>query len=223
MKETAPHHAYLKWPRIIVFNLNGALAITATALCCQALNNLAHDKNTLSSQVPGAYIHAGDAVAVGACMTTAAGIASVYTAVLGTVVTLGLHKEETKRTLMVKEVMMVFMACFLFASTVAATVILSTRSARLSAPGLPESLLVSLVEGTGKSIKYTDTLTFPGMIVSWCCFGTTTISFILATLAHKHVAKYGPSNTLVGHSVSNGYENGTQLNEKPAVSHTSHV
>lgn len=26
------HHAYLKWPRLIAFNLNGALAITATGL-----------------------------------------------------------------------------------------------------------------------------------------------------------------------------------------------
>jgi hypothetical protein len=36
-KEESPsmstnHHAYLKWPRLIAFNLNGALAITATAL-----------------------------------------------------------------------------------------------------------------------------------------------------------------------------------------------
>ena len=26
------HHAYLKWPRLIAFNLNGALAIVACAL-----------------------------------------------------------------------------------------------------------------------------------------------------------------------------------------------
>lgn len=28
-------HAYLKWPRLIVFNLNGALSIVATGLAAQ--------------------------------------------------------------------------------------------------------------------------------------------------------------------------------------------
>jgi hypothetical protein len=67
---TNDHHAYLKWPRLIAFNVNGALAITATALSARcelhlfaskedsisyydfasdflALVNLNHDRHTL--------------------------------------------------------------------------------------------------------------------------------------------------------------------------------
>lgn len=46
------------------------------------------------------------------------------------------------------------------------------------------------------------------MIVVWVCFGTTLLSFILAALAARHIKKYGPEDTLIGHSVSDRYDEG---------------
>lgn len=40
------------------------------------------------------------------------------------------------------------------------------------------------------------------MIVIWCCFGTTLLSFFLAALTSRHIGKYGPEDTVVGHYVS---------------------
>lgn len=41
-----------------------------------------------------------------------------------------------------------------------ATVIIVPRSAGASAPGIPEALLIRLIEGTGKSLRYRDSLAF---------------------------------------------------------------
>lgn len=40
------------------------------------------------------------------------------------------------------------------------------------------------------------------MIVIWCCFGTTVLSFILAALTSRHIGRYGPEDLVVGHYVS---------------------
>jgi hypothetical protein len=40
------------------------------------------------------------------------------------------------------------------------------------------------------------------VIVIWCCFGTTVISFILAALTSRHIGQYGPEDLVVGHYVS---------------------
>jgi len=113
------HHAYLKWPRLIAFNLNGALAIVACALSSRSLVNLNHDRATLAGLIPGAKILASDAVAVSAVMVTAGGIASLYTAALSIAIIFRLHREETLKSIRVKEVLMVFMGFFLLASAIA--------------------------------------------------------------------------------------------------------
>lgn len=88
------------------------------------------------------------------------------------------------------------------------------RSARLSAPGIPEAVLKSLVASTGKSIAYKDSLVYPATIVTWFTFGATLVSFILAALASRHIKKHGSMNTLVGHKVSDQYEHGERMTEK---------
>ena len=40
-------HAYLKWPRLIAFNIQGALAVTATGLAAKSIQNLKDDKAQL--------------------------------------------------------------------------------------------------------------------------------------------------------------------------------
>lgn len=42
----------------------------------------------------------------------------------------------------------------------------------------------------------------PTVIVVWICFGTTLLSFFLAALTSRHIGKYGPEDTTVGHYVS---------------------
>ncbi|GHJ88773.1 hypothetical protein NliqN6_5175 [Naganishia liquefaciens] len=199
---SADPYAYLKWPRLIVFNLNGALSIVATGLAAQSLVNLNHDKATLAKTIPGAKLHVGNVIAATALMTASAGIASIYTAVLGAAITLKWYKMETRRTIRIREALMVAMATLLLVSAIIATVIIVPRSAGASSPTLPEQVILRLIIASGKSIKYRDSLAFDSLIVVWICFGTTLLSFFLAALTSRHIGKYGPEDTTVGHYVS---------------------
>lgn len=216
-------HAYLKWPRLIAFNINGALAITATALSSRSLVNLNHDRKMLAAALPGTTLQAGDVVAASAVFVSAAGICSLYTAALSTVITLRLHREETKRTIFVKECIMGFMALFLLGAAIAGTIIVIPRSAGVRGP-LPSTLIIRAIQAQGKSLRYRDALVFPALIVTWVTFGCTLVCFVLAALASRHIAKYGPENTLIGHAVSDKVENGggfVKHGEKPQ--HSEHV
>lgn len=69
------------------------------------------------------------------------------------------------------------------------------------------------------------------MIVVWICFGTTLLSFFLAALTSRHIGKYGPEDTTVGHYVSKhqaastvGTTNGSEhVAEKTEAAHVERV
>lgn len=73
------------------------------------------------------------------------------------------------------------------------------------------------------------------VIIVWITFGTTLICFILAAMAARHIRKYGPENTLVGHAVSSPKQgllhgrgsvasgNGMMGGEKMESSHVEHA
>ncbi|KAI5450253.1 hypothetical protein NCC49_003270 [Naganishia albida] len=195
-------HAYLKWPRLIVFNLNGALSIVATGLAAQSLVNVNHDKAQLAKTIPGAKLHVGNVIAVTSLMTAAAGVSSLYTAFLGTAILMKWHKIETRKTIRLREMLMAAMAIFLLVCAIIASVIIVPRSAGASSPRLPESVVIQLIKASGKSVRYRDSLAFDALIVVWICFGTTLLSFFLAALTSRHIGKYGPEDTTVGHYVS---------------------
>lgn len=46
------------------------------------------------------------------------------------------------------------------------------------------------------------------VIVVWICFATTLLSFFLAALTSRHIGKYGPEDTTVGHYVSKHHASG---------------
>lgn len=82
-------------------------------------------------------------------------------AALSTAVTLKWHREETKKSIMVKEICMLIMALFILGAAIAATVIIVPRSAGVSAPGLPSSIIAQLIAASGKSLAYRDSIVFP--------------------------------------------------------------
>lgn len=86
-----------------------------------------------------------------------------------------------------------------------ATVVIVPRSAGVRGP-LPSPVIARLIQLQGKSLAYRDSIVFSALIVVWVCFGTTLLSFILAAMASRHIRKYGPENTLIGHKVSDQYE-----------------
>lgn len=69
------------------------------------------------------------------------------------------------------------------------------------------------------------------MIVVWICFATTLLSFFLAALTSRHIGKYGPEDTTVGHYVSKhqaastvGTANGSEhVVEKTEAAHVERV
>ncbi|KAJ9118225.1 hypothetical protein QFC22_004132 [Naganishia vaughanmartiniae] len=213
---SADPYAYLKWPRLIIFTLNGALAVVATGLSAQSLVNVNADKKLLAHTIAGAKLYVGNVIAVTALMTAAAGVAALYTAALAVVTMFRIYRVETRATIRIREAIMAAMAIFLLVSAIIASVIIVPRSAGASAPGLPQALIIKLINATGKSVKYRDSFAFKALIVVWICFGTTVISFILAALTSRHIGKYGPQDTVVGSSVSKR-ESGAVTGEKQPV------
>ncbi|KAJ9099818.1 hypothetical protein QFC21_003818 [Naganishia friedmannii] len=226
---SADPHAYLKWPRLIIFSINGALAVVATGLSAQSLVNVNADKKLLAHTIPGAKLFVSNVIAVTALMTAAAGVAALYTAALALVIMFRIYKVETRATIRIREAIMAAMAIFFLVSAIIASVIIIPRSAGAYAPGLPQSLVIKLINASGKSVKYRDSFAFKALIVVWICFGTTVISFILAALTSRHIGKYGPEDTVIGSSVSKRQSGGITSEKKPVAemkadqSHTDSV
>lgn len=191
-------HAYLKWPRLIAFGLTGALAVTATGLNAEAINRLEHDKKTLKGLLPNATLNATDVLTAAGLMTTAAGLAALYCTALSVMILFRLHKEETKRSILVKEICMVLLALILLGSCIAASVIILNRSASITASGIPAALITGLLRQQGRSLAYKDSIVYKGLIVCWICFAFVVISFVLAALTSRHIKKYGSESTLLG-------------------------
>jgi len=72
-------HSYLKWPRLIAFQLVGALSIAVAGISGRSLVNLNHDRAQVKRMVPGGQLHATDVLTVTAIMTTAGGLCGLKT------------------------------------------------------------------------------------------------------------------------------------------------
>jgi hypothetical protein len=81
------------------------------------------------------------------------------------------------------------------------TVIIPFRSAKPTDALFPSDVVVALIEAQGKSLRYRDALVFPALIVTWCVFAMTLLSFLLAALAARHIHRYGPENSALHPSV----------------------
>lgn len=68
---------YLRLPRLIFFHLTSALSITVVGLTSWGLKTLSDNRHEVTTAIPGAELHAGDVVAVGAALVTSTGIASL--------------------------------------------------------------------------------------------------------------------------------------------------
>merc|ERR1711939_157669 len=202
-------HAYLKWPRLIAFGLVGALGVAATGLSARAIQALKEDRATLKAQLPTASLNATDVVIVAGLMTTAAGLAALYCTALSTAILFRLHREETRRSILVKEVIM------------ATLVIILNRSATITAPGIPAALIAQLLASQGRSLAYRDSIVYYALIVCWVCFAMVLISFVLAALTSRHIKKYGPEDTLLGggahHSSSHSHHEKMSSSHEPKV------
>jgi hypothetical protein len=76
------------------------------------------------------------------------------------------------------------------------------------------------VAASGQSLAYIDTIAKPTMIVgplhsrtailnirfqvAWICVASTMVTFVLVSLASRHIQKYGSEPTLMGNSHVNG-------------------
>jgi len=214
-------HAYLKWPRLIAFGLVGALGVAATGLSARAIQALKEDRATLKAQLPTASLNATDVVIVAGLMTTAAGLAALYCTALSTAILFRLHREETRRSILVKEVIMATLALILLGCCIAASVIILNRSATITAPGIPAALIAQLLASQGRSLAYRDSIVYYALIVCWVCFAMVLISFVLAALTSRHIKKYGPEDTLLGggahHSSSHSHHEKMSSSHEPKV------
>jgi len=185
----------LKWPRLIAFQLVGALSIAVTGISARSFVDLNHDRAKVRAMVPGGQLHATDVVTVTAIMTTAGGLCGLYCFALFNIVLYKLQKVETRRSILIKESLYAFFTLFFLGASIAATVIIVPRSAKITSTLIPEAVLKPLVAASGQSLAYRDALVFPAMIVSWICFGANCVAFALTSMAARHIHKYGSEPT----------------------------
>jgi len=213
-KAPEDNHAYLHWPRLFFFNLTGALAIAETGLSSRALRVLTDKKNQVKMTLPGGALHATDVVGVNGAVVASSGFAAILCFVLLNIALFRLHRIETRRSIFIKEVLFGFATVFLLATVIAQTVVVVGRSAKVTSSSLPQAIVNELVAATGQSLRYRDSLAFSAMIVAWLCFGSTCITFLLVSLAARHIVKYGSQPAI-------GIPHGHHANEKSSngISH----
>jgi len=112
-----------------------------------------------------------------------------------------LQQIETKRSVFLKEFIFGFASIFYLATIIALTVICLHRSATVTSTVLPPSVLTQLLQASGQSLAYRDTIAFATMIVAWLCFGSTLLSLFLVSLATRHIARFGPEPAPLAHGI----------------------
>jgi len=183
---------HLRWPRLIFFQLTSALSIVVVGLSSWGLAQIQDKRIQVKTLVPGGKLHVGDILATGAGLTAASGLASLACSLLFLITLFRLHKRESKGSVILKEVIFGFCSIAFFITAIAATVVTATRSAVITSDAISAALLAELEKLSGQSLAYKDnTPAVSSAIVAWFAWLSSTISFILVSLAARKLLDHG--------------------------------
>ncbi|GMK56843.1 hypothetical protein CspeluHIS016_0306830 [Cutaneotrichosporon spelunceum] len=184
--------AYLKsllTARLVSLFLSAAFTICVVSLAGKALSDLNHDRELAAKLLKGAVIHADDVLAILGVACGAAGLGVIVTFLSEVVLFIEKRKGMPRHFRYINEFLMGFCTLFLLAVAIAATVIVVSRQASITVPGIPSSTVESLLKAVGKSLRYRDTFAYYAMICVWFAWFFVTISFVLIVLAGLHYRK----------------------------------
>jgi len=204
------NHAYLYWPRMIMFSLTGALSVAVTGLSSRGLKILNDQKNKVKAQIPGGALHATDILGSNGAVLATCGFAALSCVALSSIALFRLQRVETRRTVLIKELLFGFSVISELTAILAFTVITCTHSAVVVSTLLPQNIVNEVVAESGTSVAYIDSIAKSTMIVAWICWFSTSVTFVLVSLAARHILKHGsePALGCRGQILVNGHANG---------------
>lgn len=162
------------------------------------------------------------------------------------------NQPETIKTVRIKEGLFSFALILWIATLIPATVIFATKSGYVTAPGIPDVVIASLVAASGKNLACKllfsfDFLTkvqyklFSNAVIlfgnidksntpirayvatGWCAFLSTVVNLILVSLEARHVLRTGVSDGVRGELVGQHTPKHAQsINEKSNLDHHEH-
>jgi len=190
--EEERHTDYLRWPRLIAFQLTSAFCVVAFSLASWAL--AIHYQNIRDLRaIPGATLDDHDIFSAGAYLSASAGLASLTCTITNLLVfgrvTKLWNKPDTDRSLLIKELVFGFEAVALLVAAIVCTSFVR-GSATVTSPTIPQATILLLLKAAGKSLAYADVPAIVGFTVfAWLAWLSMTITTILVILAARHSHK----------------------------------
>ncbi|GAA5830938.1 hypothetical protein JCM5353_004446 [Sporobolomyces roseus] len=177
---------FLRWPRFIAFQLTQTLSLATAGLSIWSLVDARHKQALTRKMIPGGELHITDIIAAGASVTSATGLCGLLCFGLGLYTIFGKRRIETLHTIRVKEGLFAACLIFLIATLIPATLFAATRSGVITAPGIPNAVILQLVKAAGQKLAYKDqTPVLAFVITGWCTLATTLLSLILVSQAAR--------------------------------------
>ncbi|GAA6017234.1 hypothetical protein JCM11491_001862 [Sporobolomyces phaffii] len=181
----------LRWPRYVFFLLTTCLCIATIGLSAWALSDSKDKQHLVSHTLKGAKLHLSDIIGAGGAVVAASAVSALICLGLLAYTLFTPRRTETLTSIRVKEGLFAFAAIFLFATLVPSTVFAAQRAGRITAPGVPASLINQLVAASGLSLAYKDQRPIKSfVIVGWIAFLSTLISLVLVSLAARQAKKH---------------------------------
>ncbi|GAA5830949.1 hypothetical protein JCM3766R1_006185 [Sporobolomyces carnicolor] len=187
---------FLRWPRLIAFQLVQTLSLATAGLAIWALVDGRHKQDLTRKMIPGGELHIDDAIGSGAGVTAATGLCGLLCFGLGLYTVFGKRRVETLHTIRMKEALFGVCLVLLIAALIPATLFCAQRSGVITAPGIPPALILQLVKAAGQELAYKkQTPIVAYVITGWCTLAATLLCLILVSLAarkekHHHESSY---------------------------------
>ncbi|KAK4057249.1 hypothetical protein OIO90_001746 [Microbotryomycetes sp. JL221] len=192
-------HAYLRWPRLISFTLASSLCTVSGCLSAWALAANTDKRNLVAKNIPGAVLHTGDAVACGAILVAAGGLAAFLLFLMSLSIQFQRRQPETLKTVRIKEAVFAFLSIMYLGGLVAATVVTWTRSASITKAGVAQATINQIVALGGFDLRYKAEHRIVSYIaVGWAALFFLLTSLVLLSLEARHILKNGPDVNLLG-------------------------
>ncbi|GAA94819.1 uncharacterized protein L969DRAFT_97218 [Mixia osmundae IAM 14324] len=194
-------HAYLHIPRALAFQATSATSIVVVGISSYGLVFLNDKKKMTAEQIPEGVLHAQEILNTNGSLTAASGFASLLCTVYVLMTILRIHPIETKRSIMIKEFLFGLATLFLLGANIAMTVVTSTKSATITTPLASPAVVARLVAASGQNLAYISN--WPprvAMIVGWVNFACMSLSWLLVSLAARHMLRSGHNEVAVGNA-----------------------
>ncbi|SCZ89641.1 BZ3500_MvSof-1268-A1-R1_Chr9g10513 [Microbotryum saponariae] len=191
---------YLRWQRIVFFNITSALCTATAALAIWGLVTGYQQKHDVREKLNGATLHIQNAFAAGGSVAAASGLASLLCTFVLAMALFRRNKPETLSSVRLKEVLFGFSCLCWIGTLIPATYIWQTKAGVITKTGVPAAVLAQIVALGKIDLRYkTNKPLKSQIIVGWIAFGATLITTALVLAEARYVLKHGRDGPLIGH------------------------